>query len=615
MAVIPCLASSFSRMCLTIEVVGSNSPQYLSSRYKLYSLHIFVVRLCMLLHFISAHLPYFTTSQPTPINTQHTHFICIKEKEKHIPFRLTCYDSILVIMAMLSQPTAFPMRPKNKEPDWSVVYDDLFNQYIDTEHLDLSDYTDSSKQGSSPTSSNHKRTDLIDFSTTACQSGSSPSLTWDAKEVEQDFWTRTVQSLEKSAKFLECQKQRSRAQVQRVSPSTSHADFLSLGGCPSPYLPKACSSSEAAIRRRSTDGPNRQAQAALVSESSKVHKVYRNASKSPKMMSPSRYRGASRGARMDKTEPTTMAMVSAPISPPYSARINHVADVAPFGSFDDVDTIPFHSMVSSESQRCPVSNGYSHNGTIYTPESSPPLINPRPRQVAADDKAYDQRSIFYAVPATAPHNGRSSWNLTEAENDYELSPKFNPWGVSSIPGNGTTCEIEGQHGNFHEFSPLSPFHSAPLDDLSSGGLLIMCDPFMTTFGDIGGSAAEADIPALSGNPYVETGHEAQQSRVLSRTPSPPPRSRRAVSKVRGRRTRSTPRSPHGGISNASFVNLTPSDSAKLLTGVAPSGSSKTKARREKEAAEKRRKFSAAAVRVIADAGGDINRLIDAGIVL
>ncbi|PVI01252.1 hypothetical protein DM02DRAFT_641969 [Periconia macrospinosa] len=62
-----------------------------------------------------------------------------------------------------------------------------------------------------------------------------------------------------------------------------------------------------------------------------------------------------------------------------------------------------------------------------------------------------------------------------------------------------------------------------------------------------------------------------------------------------------------------FVNFTPSDSRKILTGVAPSGSSKTKARREKEAAEKRRKLSQAAVKAVIEAGGDLGRLEKEGL--
>ena len=59
---------------------------------------------------------------------------------------------------------------------------------------------------------------------------------------------------------------------------------------------------------------------------------------------------------------------------------------------------------------------------------------------------------------------------------------------------------------------------------------------------------------------------------------------------------------------ANFVNFTPSDSHKILGGVAPSGSSKTKARREKEASEKRKRLSEAAAKAVLDAGGDLRDL-------
>ncbi|MCJ1257214.1 hypothetical protein MMC24_005039 [Lignoscripta atroalba] len=72
---------------------------------------------------------------------------------------------------------------------------------------------------------------------------------------------------------------------------------------------------------------------------------------------------------------------------------------------------------------------------------------------------------------------------------------------------------------------------------------------------------------------------------------------------------STPQTP---TPQSPFINFTPSDSRKILTGVAPSGSSKTKARREREATEKRRKMSAAAVRAVRDAGGDVEGLVGRG---
>ena len=64
----------------------------------------------------------------------------------------------------------------------------------------------------------------------------------------------------------------------------------------------------------------------------------------------------------------------------------------------------------------------------------------------------------------------------------------------------------------------------------------------------------------------------------------------------------------GGVAPIGFVNFTPHDHNILMTGVAPSGSSKTKARREKEAAEKARKMKEAMVKAVKMAGGDVQKL-------
>ena len=66
----------------------------------------------------------------------------------------------------------------------------------------------------------------------------------------------------------------------------------------------------------------------------------------------------------------------------------------------------------------------------------------------------------------------------------------------------------------------------------------------------------------------------------------------------------SPKCTGSGFDN--FVNFTAHDSDRILTGVAPSGSSKTKARREQEASEKKRKLSLAAMRAIREAGGDVH---------
>lgn len=160
---------------------------------------------------------------------------------------------------------------------------------------------------------------------------------------------------------------------------------------------------------------------------------------------------------------------------------------------------------------------------------------------------------------------------------------------------------------------------------SMAGLGISCDT--TSFIDMDPYAsAPTDMPAYHPSMYPST-HPHHPSNMVpigtartSRSPSPTPQPRfhrRRPSGQAPRATTSTQRrkssqSSHGSRAasqgNVGFVNFTPDDSRKILTGVAPSGSSKTKARREKEAAEKRRKLSLAAVKAVMEAGGDVERL-------
>ncbi|KAI4862968.1 hypothetical protein F4820DRAFT_471977 [Hypoxylon rubiginosum] len=64
----------------------------------------------------------------------------------------------------------------------------------------------------------------------------------------------------------------------------------------------------------------------------------------------------------------------------------------------------------------------------------------------------------------------------------------------------------------------------------------------------------------------------------------------------------------GGAFSIEFCNYTPNDKKVLMNGVAPSGSSKTKARREKEAMEHKRQMSEAYIQAIRAAGGDVEKL-------
>ncbi len=73
------------------------------------------------------------------------------------------------------------------------------------------------------------------------------------------------------------------------------------------------------------------------------------------------------------------------------------------------------------------------------------------------------------------------------------------------------------------------------------------------------------------------------------------------------RTPKTPKTPGDGF-QIDFVNFTPKDASKLLNDVAPSGSSKTRQRREQEARDRRKKLSEAALQAVRRAGGDVEAL-------
>lgn len=91
--------------------------------------------------------------------------------------------------------------------------------------------------------------------------------------------------------------------------------------------------------------------------------------------------------------------------------------------------------------------------------------------------------------------------------------------------------------------------------------------------------------------------------------------RRTRSSSRAPRTPRTPKTPKtptsAGFANLDFVNFTPKDSYKLMSDVAPSGSSKTRARREQEAKERRKRLSEAALQAVRRAGGDVSALEEA----
>lgn len=135
-------------------------------------------------------------------------------------------------------------------------------------------------------------------------------------------------------------------------------------------------------------------------------------------------------------------------------------------------------------------------------------------------------------------------------------------------------------------------------------------------GSVSSTGSDSHTPSSKlGNSFT------QYSTSASTWPCPPPclpskSPTRSPSKKRGRSkshrrkpSTSTLRSP----ASLDFVNYTANDSHKILSSVAPSGSSKTKARREQEALEKKKKLTLIAEQAVMDAGGDLEQLRASGL--
>ena len=205
-------------------------------------------------------------------------------------------------------------------------------------------------------------------------------------------------------------------------------------------------------------------------------------------------------------------------------------------------------------------------------------------------------------PEPSQHNRLWSANSFDAKDIHQPSPTFSPW-------MGDESEA-----NLHHPMRSQPIARMPIyqNDMSTSGLRICYDPTL----------APSRVEETANEMYVGRSRKVsrtpstsrRQQRTPSGTPSPRRRQRRTPSsRGHSRKSSGQAQSPRG--SSGSFVNYTPHDSEKLLTGVAPSGSSKTKARREREAVEKRRRFSQAALKAVVKAGGDLAELRDAGLMI
>ncbi|CAK1357530.1 hypothetical protein CB0940_07740 [Cercospora beticola] len=400
----------------------------------------------------------------------------------------------------------------------------------------------------------------------------------------------------------------------------------------------------------------------------------RNGSPS-KMMNPSRYRAGFKDVWAERIlqSPKKFELRvdnninTFPESPPLSAR-SAQHSFAAFGS------PTFSAIEGSDEQISPLASTFNQATRIHTPLASP-LLSPGSHtapsyfDVAPPLPGNPYTTQTVPLNDTAPLYPDRTWPLAankiqEFDFGFDSSPKLDdPWSTTSAPhvdpfastfqatasavdpqdpfiglentlehslrinahaqnqnlGLGISCDSNGNYttvpGNVLHISSMPPSSTPYYVPSLPNGLP------STNFRPPNGLHA-ASKPANLDFPLTPQRQRGRNSHDRSPSPTRPgteSRSRQTSASRRRsqhRRTKSASTTPrhHGGDKGGGFVNFTPGDAGKILSGVAPSGSSKTKARREKEAADKRRKLSQAAMQAVIEAGGDVESLQRAGVI-
>ena len=345
-----------------------------------------------------------------------------------------------------------------------------------------------------------------------------------------------------------------------------------------------------------------------------------NGSEPPSMIRPSQYHRqetpewTNRFEQISLMTPTT----SLPLSPHPKSSTSRNQESRPSPSH-----IPSYNARQVESNSA-IDLGQSYGSPA---ETVPDRISSSLAFLADSDLDHHQTSSSQNQ-ANLNHGLPSHWTQSSNEEDFDftISPKElqqdwpqdipkasrlyygNPGAVQSAPAlsSSETTFSSGSH-----LVQCNPFGQFIAEDPSEDYLVTAMDPFQVSASEILTSS-------------YHTGRNAQgvsnpSSRSSSVCPSPPP-STKPAPKTRKRSKSSRRKSSAGALKSPKsagaigFVNFTPSDSQKILTGVAPSGSSKTKARRELEAIERKRKLSMAAEKAVRDAGGDPEKLRAAGLI-
>lgn len=552
------------------------------------------------------------------------------------------------------------MRPSNKELDWFDPYDDFFDQCIDSDLFQLSENT------FEPSSSDDALNffDLSGSSNEGDHTDTSPMPNLDLENTDSDgSWQGALRYLEGDAASPVLRGNRASVRSESSSKAAaSDSGLFSLGDICGSQIPTAAPAlstpgSPSPLSHRNKEGlSSTLTNVCFRPKPSGVRKPSRKGSASPKMMDSSHYRTGYQGAwakRMEAAANRYNLQFSAngkPVSPPPSSDLSQGDFEHSTGNGFD----PLHNMATlGDELVSPMTNTFSYEPMLnQTPVHSPTLFDSNNRTISCQQPSpllggfLQTQRVEEALNAlqTPPRTQQlptGAWahgatpnpldSSFSASPEFENAHKAEAWWTPTSVSQPTSPTYQDAQRNLMALG----LDSAASTDLATGGLMISCEPpdIDSLLGPTQ-TLAVAASPRLCGHSRsyttsaIPSAYPLNQHASFSRSPSssPPP-----ITPTHTRRASSKPRSSHhrrksssGGNNNnnnsarpasVGFVNFTPDDSRKILTGVAPSGSSKTKARREKEAAEKRRKLSEAAKRAIIEAGGDLNALEKEGLFL
>lgn len=375
-----------------------------------------------------------------------------------------------------------------------------------------------------------------------------------------------------------------------------------------------------------------------------IRKVYRKGSISPtRMAHPSFSRRPTDWAQKLEASADIDVKTSRhdPWSPPPSDRIPQWDDNMAFGSSSSSSYHQHHSSRSGSYQ--PSMN--SHSSHPSGSSRLPPRTLPSQRQTPASTPYSTSNSTFDPLITSPQVEGSLSWDSSFSPfqqysvdaspaprqfDDSKVQPWYSPDQTALSYGNSYSQPTYTQHRHSSQHSdnvPTLPSQDSYSTSASSQGMAGLginttagfessSYPLYGTEGYPLGQSRSQQLSRPS-QQRQQSDRQASLSSSESSSPSSPNAQSRSTLAARrasrphsaGRRSKSQGSAPSSkAAASVGFVNFTPSDSKRLLTGVAPSGSSKTKARREKEAADRRRRLSQAAARAVLEAGGDVAAL-------